>query len=198
MLALHILLWFIFYFLPAGLAFVLIRFFSERGSMFRAFLVHGALVFSIFLTQYLLYSEGKYFPWHIHLYSVMLFALALITTPFIVGRFSIFYIFSAFVQELTMLSMAFYLMPTLSFWLAVIFIVPVYAFSHFTHKERWQARLWATSVWGILSIALFSYQKDILLNTALHAIFGAVLIYYGIIYVKSDFSIARSQKYLNE
>ncbi len=188
----YIAVWLLTYLLPALLACGVIYFLPNRSSLFRVLIIHGALCLSIFLSQYFIYLNGNAFSWYTNLFSILFLVLVIGIAPFLVGRFGIFYILSSFIQELTMVSIAYYLFNTISFWAVVVLVVPIYAVAHLMNLKYWKFRLFVTLLWGTISIALFAWRADIVLNTALHAVFGLVLIRQGILYTLSDFSVTRS------
>lgn len=155
--------------------------------------MHAALVVSTILSQYFIYYSNLVFPWSFDAVSITALGIALVVCPYIIGRFGFAYFLSSLTQELTMLSIAFYLFGNTNFVLILLLIVPIYAVAHLLNTKYWKIKIPIISLWGILSIILFYYTQDVFLNTALHAVFGSVLIRTGMIYVQSDFSIKRSE-----
>lgn len=185
--------WITAYLLPVVLVFGVIGVFSRRsGTVFRMLVVHGGLCLSIIMSQYLLYSSGRSFPWNFYLPSALSFVIVIVIVSVLLGRFGFLYAFSAFIQQLTLASIAYDLSGTLNFWLIAILVVPIYAASHLLQIKHWHIKIPATLAWGVLSLALFALRGDILLNASLHAILGSALIYFGILYPRSDFAIKRA------
>ncbi|MBI5733136.1 hypothetical protein HY967_04270 [Candidatus Jorgensenbacteria bacterium] len=184
--------WFIAYFLPVLLVFGIIGFFPRRsGTVFRMLVVHGALCLSIFLSQYLLHFASRPFPWNFYFSSVLFFAVVTAATPLLLGRFGFLYVLSALIQQLTLVSIAYYLSGLLDFWIVVLLVVPIYSTCHLLEPKYWHIKIPATLAWGALSLMLFTLRGDILLNASLHAILGSIFIYGGIMYSRSDFAIKR-------
>ena len=184
--------WVIAYLLPVALVFGAIALFSHRpGTAFRMVIVHGGLCLSIVLSQYLLYVAHRPFSWNFPFPSITLFIGIGLLVSFLLGRFGFLYFLSALIQQLTLVSIAYYLFGALNFWMIVLLVVPIYSASHLLQVKYWHLKIPATLIWGVISIALFTLRGDILLNVSLHALLGAVLIYRGILYPRSDFAIKR-------
>ncbi|HEY4525792.1 MAG TPA: hypothetical protein VJL32_01695 [Candidatus Paceibacterota bacterium] len=186
--------WFVAYLLPVLLMLAAVFLFSRRpGTTFRMLAVHSALCLSIILSQYLLYLAHRPFPFDFPFPSILFFTATMVIVPAILGRFGFFYALSAFIQELALTSIAYYLFGPFNFWLVVLLVVPIYATSHLLEPKYWRIKIPTTLVWGTVSLALFAAYGDILLNTSLHAILGSFFIYGGIMYPRSDFAIQRVQ-----
>ena len=141
--------WSLSYLLPVLLVFGIIGAYALRpGTLFRILVVHGGLCLSIILSQYLLYSAGRPFPFALHLPSLLFFAAAVAVVFGFLGRFGFIYALSAFIQQLTLTSIAYYLSPSFDFWSIVFLVVPIYAVCHLLQLKYWPIKIIATLVWG--------------------------------------------------
>ena len=83
---------------------------------------------------------------------------------------------------MTMLSVAFLLLSTFPIYVVILLIVPLFVFSHTLHTERRWLRVALISLWGVVSVVLFSLDFDIYTIAALHTFFGAILISKSVLY----------------
>ncbi len=187
--------WLFAYILPILLVVAVIRFFPEyrAGTLFRGAVVHIGLLVSIVLSQYLLYAVERSFPWNFRLASIFSFIGVAVAIFVILGRFGLFYTFSALIQQLTMTSIAYYLYGPLSFFFIVILVVPPYSLSHLFQPKYWQVKIPVTLLWGFISLALFFLWQDVFLNALVHAIAGAFFIRRGVMYPQNEFAIKRGK-----
>ena len=191
--------WFIAYLFPVLLVFGVIVFFSRRpGTAFRMIVVHSGLCLSIMLSQFLLYFAYRPFPWNFYIPSIIFFMAATVVVFALLGRFGLLYALSAFIQQLTLVSIAYYLSDVFGFWQIVLLVIPIYSVSHLLQLKHWYVRIPATLLWGMVSLALFALRGDIFLNASLHATLGSILIYGGVLYPRSDFAIKRVQDSLSK
>jgi len=186
--------WLFAYILPGVSVLAVIHFFPQyrAGTLFRGIVVHSGLLVSTILSQYLIYTTGRTLPWIPHVSSVFLFVGIAIAVLVILRRFGFFYVLSAFLQQLTMISIAYYLLDSLSFLLIIVLVVPFYAFSHLLQLKYWHIKIPITLLWGFLSLGIFVLYEDLFLNASLHAIVGSLLIYKGILYPHTEFKIKRA------
>ena len=212
--------WFFAYMLPGLSVLAVIYFFPKyrSGTFSRGAIVHCGLIISTILSQYLLYTAGRPFPWGSHPASIisetatsattawglasalsnigssgsMLFFGAVAIAVFaLLGRFGIFYALSALLQQLTMTSVAYYLFGSLSFLLIVLLVVPFFSLSHLLQRKHWRVKIPVTFAWGFFSLALFALYGNLFLNASLHAALVSLLIYAGVMYPHAEFAIKR-------
>ncbi|MBI4094708.1 MAG: hypothetical protein HY435_00755 [Candidatus Liptonbacteria bacterium] len=188
--------WLFAYMFPGLSVLSVIRFFPQyrAGTLFRGLVVHSGLLLSTIFSQYLLYASGRGFPWVPHPATLVLFTGIAAAVLVVLGRFGFFYALSALLQQLTMTSIAYYLLGSLPFLLIVVLIVPFYALSHLLQPKYWHVKIPATLLWGLLSLALFAARGDVFLNASLHAITGSFFIHKGIMYPHTEFAIRRARK----
>jgi hypothetical protein len=171
-------LWLFAYALPAFLAACWIKLFSkqEGGSPKNILVIHAVLLGSIVATQSALYARGLAFPWPGE-WSLALYVASAALATLVLGRLGLLYGASALVQQLTLLSIAYLLLPAFPLWAVVLLVVPLFVFCHdMTGVPHWRTRLLLISLWGVASILLFAYARDVFLIAALHTLFGTALI----------------------
>ena len=125
-------LWFLSYFVPA-FATTLVLFATPRykpGAVARSVVVHTGLLASILVSHTAILAANLSFPWGVSVTSGFLFAASVTLAYVVLGRLGLFYVFSALLQQLTMLSVAFILFPYLPLFAVALLDVPIYAFSH--------------------------------------------------------------------
>jgi hypothetical protein len=170
-------IWFVAYAVPLGAAGIIIylwkqkKFWYERGIG----VIHTALLVSIAISQYAIYTSGLIFPWYPGFLSILVFTASILFALSIIGAFGFLYAVSVFIQELALLSLAFLLLPIFPVWMVVLLIVPLFVACHFLSLEYWKLKLALVSLWGVMSILLFMITRNIFLVASLHTILGAIL-----------------------
>ncbi len=180
-----IFIWFLAYVLPAGLAGGVIKFLPKRrvGALSQnGIIMHAALLVSILASQYALYALGFSFPWGLSALPVLFYLFSVFIAFLVLGAFGIWYGLSAFIQQLTMLSIAFLLLSVFPIYLVVLFVVPIYAFCHLGQVKRGLIRLLLFFLWGTASIMLFEIFHNVWLIVALHTFLGTLLIRQSVLY----------------
>ena len=180
-----LLIWFLGYTLPALVAGVAVNVLPRgkgRLNIRNVIIVNVALVVAIIINQYFIYTLGLTFPWFPNLLSFVAYVGVVLLTTSLLGSVGFWYGMSAFVQQLTMLSVTFMLLSTYPLHLIILLIVPLYSCCHLLHARKRILRVALFLIWGSLSILIFSIWRNIFLNTALHTLFGALLIYKSLIY----------------
>ena len=137
--------------------------------------IHVALIACITITQYAIYLQGLTFPWYPGLFSVAIFVASGILAVMLLGAIGALYFVSAFVQELAMLSLAFFLLHSFPVWPVILFVAPVFVACHFLTSEYWQLKLVLVSLWSVAVILLFVLTHNVYLIAALHTLFGSLL-----------------------
>jgi hypothetical protein len=187
--AIPILVWFFGYLLPAGAAYGFASFLPRRANSlftYQLVVMHAALLVSIAITQYSMYVLGLAFPWHADSFSLFWYILVAITSASMLGGLGIWYGISAFVQQLTMLSTAFLLLPVFPLYAVVLLIMPVYVTCHFLRLDWTLVRVSLFASWGVASVVLFAMTSDFLLTVTLHTLFGSLLIKRGVLYAPRE------------
>ncbi len=184
------LIWFVAYALPAGAGYCAVKVAQRRwaaGTVLQdAVVIHGALLISIAISQYLIHSFGLAFPWSLESYWVFAYVGAIAMSCLVLGTFGLGYALSALIQQLTMLSVAFLLLPALPVYAAIILIVPIYALLH-RMRARYDWRVMSLFlVWGVASVGFFALFHNIWVTAALHALFGATLIQRSVLYTGAE------------
>lgn len=170
--------WILFYAVPAALA----AFFASRRKSFNARLIviHIGLIVSIFLISFAgikLRGQFQIYP------SVFLLASAIFAI-FLLARLGVVYSISSIIQEWCLL-----LAATLAeyevgiFWASFITAL-IFSLAHLVDLGHWQLKLPLALFWGILSVFLYGFLQQPMLNFAIHIVAGTILIRMGLLYEK--------------
>lgn len=172
-----LLIWFLAYIIPAGVAGGIALLFPRKSIEPRrdVLIMHVALIISILASQYVIYVYRLSFPWHLSVLSLLALAVGTGLATAFIGKLGFWYAISAFIQELTMLSIAFLLLPAFPVYIVILLIVPIFVACHFLTLDHWKAKLTLIPLWGIASILLFITTHSVYLITAFHTAFGAFL-----------------------
>lgn len=179
-----VLLWLGTYAGPAVVTCGIVQFFYRKkiNPTHDALIIHAGLAVSILASQYALHARGWSFPWQPHLFSVVILAVSIVIAIRMLGVFGLWYGLSAFLQQLTLLSVSFLLLHTLPLFFVLLLVVPLFTLAHGQNVRQWHMRLLLISAWGALSIGLFTLLPDIYLLAALHTILGTFGIRRSIVY----------------
>ena len=176
-------MWLIAYALPAVVAGTAIKTLpGKMGSARNMAIVHAALIVSTLTSNYFIRESGRAFPWQPHALSLAAYIASALIACAIIGRLGIWYGASALIQQVTMASATFMLLPDLSAPAMVLLLVPIFVWGHTIRTAHWQIRTIVLTVWGALSVYLFSLWLDFYLLAALHTVFGSILISRSIIH----------------
>jgi hypothetical protein len=176
--------WLVAYALPVVSAGAIVKALPRKGeglSLRNGVIMHGALILSVVASQYLIHSSGLTFPWQPKALSIFAYVSATVIAAFLIGATGLWYALSAFVQELTIVSITFLLLPALPLYLIILIVVPVFVWAHTLRTRHWYFRLILLATWGVISVSLFSIILDVYLLAALHALLGAMLISRSVI-----------------
>lgn len=145
-------------------------------------IIHLGLCISILISQYFIYKLGLNFPWHNNIYSVAIFTVSIIISYFVLAKLGIWYAISTILQQLTLGSIILLLMTSYNLYLIILLIVPIYVWCHSSNSKNILLRTILFTCWGILSVILFYFYKNIFLIASLQTILGAVLVSRKIVY----------------
>ena len=145
--------------------------------------MHLALLVSVLASQYALYCSGLSFPWYPGPLSLLALAASALLSFALIGPLGLWYAVSAFLQELTMCSIACYLLHIFPVSAVVLLVVPVFVACHFLSLKNWKLKLLLVTLWGVASVVLFAATRNVYLIAALHTLFGAVLISRSFLYL---------------
>lgn len=177
-------LWLVTYAIPAfatgGIIWICSRYKSNARR--NALIIHAGLLTSILASQYALHTFGLTFPWRPQLISLVIFGGGVALALWMFGVFGLWYALSAFLQQLTILSVSFLLFSFLSLPIVLMLVVPIYVLGHVQDVRHRSIRIILISLWGVLSIVLFSILPDIYFLAALHTLLGAIGIRRQIVY----------------
>ena len=147
-----------------------------------AVIIHAGLGISILASHIVLHTLGVTFPWHPYSLSIFIYGASTIFSIRMLGLFGMWYSLSAFLQQLTMLSVSFVLFPLMPLPLILLLVVPIFAFGHAQNVHHRSIRVMAISLWGVAAITLFAIVPDIYLLAALHTLLGTLGIQRSIVY----------------
>ena len=179
------LIWLIAYAIPAFIAGTVVKVLpqdKEKLSTRNVVIMHTALFVSVFISQYFIHSSGLTFPLHLNDLSIAVYILSVLLAGNLLGSTGVWYGFSALAQQLTMLSIAFLLLPVYPIWAVIFLIAPLYTYCHTLRVDNSLLRVGLFLVWGASSILLFSILPNIYIIAALHTLFGSVLISKSFLY----------------
>jgi hypothetical protein len=174
-----LLTWFVAYLLPAAIGYGVVKA-SPRRKIGRLtndmLIIPGMLLVSIGISQYCIFSQGLTFPWNLESLWVLAYLAAIVLAGLLLGKFGIVYAISVLIQQLTMLSITFILLQAFPVYVAALLIAPVYTILH-RLRTPYSFRIMALFfVWGVASVALFSYFPNLWLIASLHLLFGSLLV----------------------
>ncbi len=148
-----------------------------------ALIIHAGLALSILASHYALHSLNIDFPWRAHPLSLVLFVASICFSMRLLGIFGMWYCLSAFLQQLTILSTSFLLFHFLSLPLVLLLVLPIFTLGHAQNVRHRRLRVLLISLWGGLSITLFTIVPDLYLLAALHTLLGTMGIRRSILYL---------------
>lgn len=177
-------LWLLMYALPAFVTGGIVQFSSRYGSnpTRDALIIHAGLVTSIFASQYAIKTLGLAFPWQPQLLSLIICAASILFAMRMLGLFGMWYSLSAFLQQLTILSVSFLLRSFLSLPVVLFLVVPIFSLGHAQNVAHRRIRVILISLWGVASILLFRVLPDVYLLASLHTLLGTIGIRRSIVY----------------
>jgi hypothetical protein len=151
--------------------------------------LHVGLIASTLCSQYVLSVSGLHFPWLSNITSIFIYALSVLFAAWLVGLFGVWYALSALLQQLTIASISALLIGRLPILGVIFLVVPVFVLSHDARDHRWRTKFLLVSLWGIVSVLLFTFVRDIWLNASLHVVLGSVLIFKSVLYSQRDMRV---------
>lgn len=182
--------YFLDYALPALATGTLIKFVPTKNILsdrrYGGVLVHVVLLGSIFASQYSLHALGIPFPWTSTLPSLVFFALCVLFAALLLRWLGVWYSLSAFVQQLSMFSVAVILLPSLSLLVVTPLIIIPFVYAHPFQKSRGLLRVTLFSAWGIISVLLYAFLPNLWVIAGLHTLVGALAIRFGILFPSKE------------
>ncbi|OGE87546.1 MAG: hypothetical protein A3J07_04890 [Candidatus Doudnabacteria bacterium RIFCSPLOWO2_02_FULL_49_13] len=172
--------WFVAYATPALLAGAAVKILpqtKQRLSLRNGLIIHGALLASIVISQYFIHQANLDFPWQPHGYSIVILLLSIAIAYKFIGFYTLGYVVSCLIQEATMQSIAFLLLPSFPLFIVLLLVVPLYVWCHpLLRPKHSLIRILIFFGWGIIAISLFSILKDLYVIAGLHLLLGSWLI----------------------
>ena len=176
-----ILIWIVAYLLP-GLFTGFILFLFRVNRNMSLMIIHVFLVVSIVLSFYSIHALGLVFPGFHDPLALLVYGASVLISMMMIGKIGMFYGFSSFVQELTMLLMLFLLSSYFPYWIAYLMVVPLYVLAHNLKSSYRYGIILTLSLWGVCILYLFLSGVDIFYLSAIHTIIGSLLIKKSMIY----------------
>ncbi len=165
--------WIFFYTLPAIGAISLAR--SLRTPTQRALAIHAGIVLSIALVSF----TGVRLDWNISLLSLGCLGASVCLSFYLLRTEGLTYALSSAVQEWCILLAGILLAPATGILIAAVLTALVFSLAHLMGPKEIGWKLPFTFGWGIVSILAYAGFHEPLLNIAIHASAGALLIHAG-------------------
>jgi hypothetical protein len=181
-------IWLVAYAAPALIAGTTVKLLlpsKTKPSKRNVVIMHVALAVSALVSQYFIYANDLSFPWYPNAFSILVYIVSMAIAVSLLGSMGFWYGLSALLQQSTMLSMAFLLLPVYPLYLITLLIVPLYAWCHALQVSHWLTRILLFLLWGVVSIFLFSISQNLYLIAALHTLFGSLLISRSLLYLEA-------------
>jgi len=172
--------WIFYYAIPAGIATYLLK--RQQASVRnRVLTMHGFVLLSIFLLSII----GVSLSWNFQMYQLLIIGAGILLLIYLLGFRGLLYAVSSAIQEYCLLLASVLIITTIGLWLGAIITSLPYTFTHFgrrLEKPNWQWKFPLLSLYGTISILLYFWLQQPLLNIALHTVAGAILIRIGVLY----------------
>lgn len=172
--------WILYYAIPAGITTYLLK--TKSSSVRnRVLTMHGFLLLSILLVS----STGISLNWNFQVLQLLVVGVAILLSIHLLGFMGLLYSISSAIQEYCLLLASVLIVPASGLLLGVIATSLPYTFAHFgrrTERPNWQWKFPLIFLFGTISILLYFWLEQPLLNIALHTSVGAILIRRGILY----------------
>lgn len=176
-------IWLIAYAVPVALSQLVIKYWRKAAEpKFYAATVHLAVIISIILCQFFIRAEGAAFPWRTNYFGIIFYGAGLLFALVLIGWLGALYGLSAWVQQLAIQSINFYLLLHVPVYAAILLIVPLYVWAHRAQSKHRRLRIILFSIWGAASVLIFAIYPNFYLIAGLHAIFGGFLVAKSVLY----------------
>ena len=144
--------------------------------------MHGFVLLSVLLMS----VEGVQLTWNLGVAYAFGLVVAILLSVYFIGAGPAFgYVISSAIQEICLLLAAMLITPAIGIIPNAIATSFVFTFAHKAHPAETGGRWWKYPLiflYGIVSIALYVWLHQPLLNIASHIVAGVVLIYAGVLY----------------
>jgi hypothetical protein len=167
--------WTISYALSAAISFPVAL---KQKSLLRSLIVVHVF---LLLSMLLLFAFGARLEFAVSTYSVSFACVVLLASYLFLKRFGLVYALSSAVQEGCLLLSFALLVPVAGFWVAAALTALPYALLHLINSSGWWWKVTGTFLRGMLSLGLYAWLHDPLLNTALHTLGGGLLMRQGLL-----------------
>jgi hypothetical protein len=142
--------------------------------------MHLFVAFSIILLS----IKGVNLNWNLQIISLLIISLGILLSLYLLKFLGLVYVASSTLQESCLLLAGIVAVSTVGLiWGAIITSV-LYTLAHFPRRIDWIHWHWKLPllfIWAIVSIFLYSYFHQPLLNIAIHIVAGAILIRKGLL-----------------
>ncbi|OGG53242.1 hypothetical protein A3C20_03305 [Candidatus Kaiserbacteria bacterium RIFCSPHIGHO2_02_FULL_55_25] len=168
--------WTLFYAVPAAVAVYLKN--KQPRVRNRVLILHAGVIVSVILLS----AVGLRLTWQFSLLSLVATVAGVLFSTYLLGTHGTLYSLSAFIQEWCILLAGSYLSDGYGVVFGAAATALVFAFAHQTVERELIWKLPLIFLWGCVSIILYSWLHDPLLNIGLHAGLGVILIYKGFLF----------------
>lgn len=176
----QLIIWLSCYALPTGIGVYLS---SKKTSLKKELsLIHFFVAISIVLLSIC----GTKLNWIPSDIFVLFLGTSILISIYLIKFLGIVYTFSSILQETCLLLASVAVVSATGLTLGAIITSLVYTFAHFSHKVDWNQGYWKIPLllsWGVVSIFLYSYFYQPLLNIGIHTLVGSILIRKGLLYM---------------
>jgi hypothetical protein len=170
--------WVFFYVAPAVLFVSLAR--LLQPIRYRMLTVHIGVGVSILLLS----ITGVRLFWSPSVVPATLLTLSFLLALYLLGSLGLLYLLSSMLQEVCILLAGTLIVSMTGIVVASVLTALVFAFAHDVDFSNWRWKFPLTFIGGVFSIMLYLLLRQPLLNIALHASLGVILIHAGFLYQK--------------
>jgi hypothetical protein len=160
----------------------------------RLLIVHTFLFLSILLMSII----GVRLEWSFQILDIVALLAAVLLSVYFIGPMSAFvYAISSAIQETCMLLAATLLIPTAGILIGAVATSLTYTFAHKSHPSetyRWRWKYPVLFAYGVVSVLLYVWLHQPLLNIALHTVAGSFMFYEGFLLTQTKIVPLRRNK----
>jgi hypothetical protein len=130
----------------------------------------------------LLILVGARLEWVVTAFPILAITVAAVLAIFLLGKLGVLYSLSCVLQEACLLLSATFVAAAVGVPLAAAATAVPYVFAHRTEGKEWYWKPVMLLLWCLVSVYLYLWLKQPLLNVALHILLGAILIEKRLLY----------------
>lgn len=160
----------------------------------RLLIVHTFLLLSILLMSVI----GIRLEWNFQILDLVALVAAVLMSAYFIGPMTTFvYVIASAIQETWILLAATLLIPTGGIFIGAAVTSLMYTFAHRSHPSeiyRWRWKYGVLFAYGVISVLLYVWLHQPLLNIALHTVAGSFLFYEGFLLTQTKIVPLRRNK----